>query len=125
MTATIEDAGPVSSLERKMAFLTHGPKMVQWLSETGLSGSCAQASGLLSRKGRSELRQSIDEEVFDEKKLGSEGLLADRKERCAVATYAGESTVFLIFMQTWGLFFLFLKIATVRTVVWRALGGSR
>jgi hypothetical protein len=25
-------------------------------------------------------------------------------------------------MQTWGLFFLFLKIATVRTVVWRALG---
>jgi 3-oxosteroid 1-dehydrogenase len=25
-------------------------------------------------------------------------------------------------MQMWGLFFLFLKIATVRTVVWRALG---
>jgi 3-oxosteroid 1-dehydrogenase len=48
--------------------------------------------------------------------------LADQEEQSAVATYAGESTMFPIFMQTWGLFFLFLKIATVRAVVWRALG---
>jgi hypothetical protein len=35
MNATIGDVGPVSSLERKMAFLTHGPKMVQCLSDIG------------------------------------------------------------------------------------------
>jgi hypothetical protein len=98
MTATIEDAGPVSSLGRKIAGLTHGPKMAQWLSETGFKWVAApKFPDYYQENEGASLGRSNDGEIFNGERLGeSEGLLADRTGRSAIATFAGESTVFPI-----------------------------
>ena len=71
MTATVEDVRPVSSLERKMAALTHGPKMVQCLSETGFKWWLRPGFRIIiQEKEGTSLGRNIEGEVFDGKSLG-------------------------------------------------------
>ncbi|KAN0101548.1 3-ketosteroid dehydrogenase [Hyaloscypha variabilis] len=124
LTTLIDPIGPVSSLERKLAFLTQGPKMVEWLREVGFKWiSAPRFPDYYPEVEGVSLGRSVEGEVFDAKKLGEwEALMARSETQTAVAVYASESNVFPIFWRTWGLFFLFLKIVLVRTIGWSMLG---
>ncbi|KAI0391964.1 FAD binding domain-containing protein [Xylariaceae sp. FL0594] len=73
MESVIEDVGPASSKERKLAFLDKGPEMIDFLRRLGFKWRCSKgvpdyypnAPGGMSKWGR-----TVEPDVFDLKKLG-------------------------------------------------------
>ncbi|KAL5323056.1 hypothetical protein ACEPPN_007584 [Leptodophora sp. 'Broadleaf-Isolate-01'] len=118
-----DDVGPASSRERKMAFLTEGPKMVKWLEEVGFKWihSTEYPDYYVEREGGA-VGRTIEGKVFDLKELGDwEDLMLKRKMARPFAMYTHEYPFLVTFKRTWETFGMFL-LMIFRTLFWRLLG---
>ena len=119
----IDDVDPVSSRERKMTFLTEGPKMVKWLEEEGFRWvhSTGYPDYYVEKEGGA-VGRTIEGKVFDLKKLGDwQDLMLVRKAAGTFAMCTHEYRFVVNFKRTWEAFGAFL-VVVVRTMFWRAWG---
>lgn len=69
----VGDVGPASSPERRHAFLTRGPEMVQWLEDLGMKWVYGRgyADYYPEREGGKAMGRGIEARKYDIKRLGS------------------------------------------------------
>ncbi|KAM5430443.1 hypothetical protein McanCB49686_004117 [Microsporum canis] len=94
LEATIGDVGPVSSKERKVAFLDNGPRLVQFLQKAGFQwrlgkGGCPDYYPELP--GSSMFGRTLEPDIFDMGKLGSWKALVRKRPGPPIAAFVTES----------------------------------
>ncbi|KAF3897566.1 Extracellular 3-ketosteroid 1-dehydrogenase [Trichophyton interdigitale] len=113
LEATIGDVGPVSSRERKVAFLENGPRLVEFLEKAGFQwrlgkGGCPDYFPEVS--GGSTFGRTLEPKIFDMKKLGSWRSLVRKRPGLPIAAYVTESNSALRSGASWSDFNALLKI---------------
>ncbi|PVH76964.1 fumarate reductase/succinate dehydrogenase flavo protein [Cadophora sp. DSE1049] len=119
----IDDVGSASSRERKIAFLTEGPKMAKWLEDEGFRWvhSTGYPDYYVERDGGA-VGRTIEGTVFDLKNLGDwEDFMLIRKAAGAFAMHTFEYRFVVNFKRTWEAFGAFL-IVILRTIFWKFWG---
>jgi len=119
----IDDVGPVSSRERKMAFLTEGLKMVKWLEKEGFKWvhSTGYSYYYVEKEGGA-VGRTIEGKIFDLKDLGDwQDFMLVRKAAGTFAMYTHEYRFVVNFRRTWEPVFAFL-IVMGRTMFWKLWG---
>ncbi|KAK0114738.1 hypothetical protein ONS95_014223 [Cadophora gregata] len=119
----IDDVGPASSRERKMAFLTQGPMMVKWLENEDFNWvHCAGYPDYYVERDGGAVGRTIEGNVFDLKQLGDwQDLLTNRKAAGAFAMHTYEYRCVVNFKRTWEAFGTFLLVM-LRTFFWKFWG---
>ncbi|EFQ99030.1 3-oxosteroid 1-dehydrogenase [Nannizzia gypsea CBS 118893] len=113
LEATIGDVGPVSSRERKVAFLDNGPRLVQFLEKAGFqwrlgTGGCPDY--FPETPGSSMFGRTLEPMIFDMKKLGSWRSLVRKRPGPPIAAYVTETNRALKSGASWTDFNALLKI---------------
>ncbi|KAH7383067.1 extracellular 3-ketosteroid 1-dehydrogenase [Cadophora sp. MPI-SDFR-AT-0126] len=119
----VDDVGPASSRERKMAFLTEGPKMVKWLEDEGFEWvhSTGYPDYYVEKNGGA-VGRTIEGKVFDLKKLVEwQDFMMKRKAVGTFAMYTHEYRFVVNFKRTWQAFGVFM-VVMLRTMFWKFWG---
>lgn len=127
MEATIKEGAPVSSQERKLAFLQNGPKMVKWLEELGFKwrASVGYSDYHPNEPGASTQGRSIEGQIFNLKKLGAwEKHITSRLNSVPVALHTDEGMSLMRPFASLADFLHLLKIVFGRTLGRRLIGQS-
>ncbi len=120
----IGDAGPVSSKQRKMAFLTKGPEMVAFLEGIGFKWRCARGyPDYYPDQPGGNIGRTIEGDIFDLKSLGDwEKYLLLKPDDIGFAGHCDEYRHIPIFKRTFKSFWMFIKIGLFRSLGRKLLG---
>ncbi len=120
----VEDVGPASSRERKMAFLTYGPDMIAWLAKLGFKWRhTAGYPDYYPGKVGGVIGRTVEGKVFDLKKLGDwQDHLLTRSGVTPPAIYCNEYQLLALFTSTWKSIGTILKAVVLRTYGRKVLG---
>jgi 3-oxosteroid 1-dehydrogenase len=125
MENTIEEVGPASSRERKIAFLRHGPEMVRFLESMGLKWmpSLGYPDYYPDKPGGRTHGRSIESRLFNIKRLGSwRDYLLTYPGLPPVPMHTCEAVDMALSLRTLKGLMVAIKVFLLRFIGWRLLG---
>jgi succinate dehydrogenase/fumarate reductase flavoprotein subunit len=127
LESVIEDCGPASSRERKIAFLENGPKMVKWLEDVGFKWvlGTGYPDYYPHAPGGCVGGRSIEGHMFDVKKLGQWLRHLNVNPGQKDAPFYTKESPNIARMASWGGMKLFLSLVFSRVLPGKLLGEDR
>lgn len=125
MESVIEDVGPASSRERKIAYLENAPAMVLFLERLGFKwmASLGYPDYYPDKPGARTHGRSIESKLFNIKKLGDwRQFLLTYPGLPPIPMHTSEAIHMALSTRTWKGLITALKVLVVRFIGWRLLG---